>query len=141
MQELSEETISYIKNTDLLKRKKYGQYFTHKTIRDFLINNLPKIKNANILEPSCGTGEFIQTILDNFENPNIDAVEIDKKLYDICHNKYKNISITNGDTLTTSFSKKYDFIIGNPPYFEIALSESDKVKYANIISGRMNIFS
>ena len=62
-EELTIDTINYINNTDINKRKKLGQYFTKRSIREELINNLPKTifykKGIRILDPGCGTGEFL----------------------------------------------------------------------------------
>src|SRR3990167_7399902 len=135
----SSETIEYLKKTDLTKRKKLGQYFTNKIIREDLISHLPKIPNADILEPSAGTGEFIETIIKSFDNPNIDATEIDQELCNIVKNKFNKINVVCADALSLSY-KKYDYIIGNPPYFKIDAKLVDKNEYGKIINGRINIF-
>ena len=59
IEEYTKESIDYLKNTDIKKRKKLGQYFTPKSIRELLLSKLPKKDNADILDPACGSGEFL----------------------------------------------------------------------------------
>lgn len=141
MNNLSKVSNDYIENTNIEHRKKLGQYFTPKNIRDILIQKLPQKNNADILEPSCGSGEFITSIIESFNNPKIDAIEFDKNLFNICKEQFSQIKLYNENTLIKIFNKKYDFIIGNPPYFEMELTPEIKDKYCDVIYGRTNIYS
>lgn len=142
IEEYTKESIDYLKNTDIKKRKKLGQYFTPKSIRELLISKLPKKDNADILDPACGSGEFLISCKKYFKNPILYGFDIDKKLINIASKLVKNASIKNFDFLNIDINKKkYDYIIGNPPYFELKLNEEIKKKYFDIIKGRVNIFS
>lgn len=142
IEEYTKESINYLKNTDIKKRKKLGQYFTPKSIRELLLSKLPKKDNADILDPACGSGEFLLSCKKYFKNPIIYGFDIDKKLINIASKLVKNASIKNFDFLNININKKkYDYIIGNPPYFELKLNEEIKKKYFDIIKGRVNIFS
>ena len=142
IEEYTKESIDYLKNTDIKKRKKLGQYFTPKTIRELLLSKLPKKDNADILDPACGSGEFLLSCKKYFKNPILYGFDIDKKLINIASKLVKNASIKNFDFLNIDINKKkYDYIIGNPPYFELKLNEEIKKKYFDIIKGRVNIFS
>ena len=142
IEEYTKESIDYLKNTDIKKRKKLGQYFTPKSIRELLLSKLPKKDNADILDPACGSGEFLLSCEKYFKNPNLNGFDIDKKLINIASKLVKNASIKNFDFLNIDINKKkYDYIIGNPPYFELKLNEEIKKKYFDIIKGRVNIFS
>ena len=142
IEEYTKESIDYLKNTDIKKRKKLGQYFTPKSIRELLLSKLPKKDNADILDPACGSGEFLLSCKKYFKNPKLNGFEIDKKLINIASKLVKNASIKNFDFLNIDINKKkYDYIIGNPPYFELKLNEEIKKKYFDIIKGRVNIFS
>ena len=142
IEEYTKESIDYLKNTDIKKRKKLGQYFTPKTIRELLLSKLPKKDNADILDPACGSGEFLLSCKKYFKNPILYGFDIDKKLINISSKLVKNASIKNFDFLNIDINKnKYDYIIGNPPYFELKLNEEIKKKYFDIIKGRVNIFS
>ena len=142
IEEYTKESIDYLKNTDIKKRKKLGQYFTPKSIRELLLSKLPKKDNADILDPACGSGEFLLSCKKYFKNPILYGFDIDKKLINIASKLVKNASIKNFDFLNININKKkYDYIIGNPPYFELKLNEEIKKKYFDIIKGRVNIFS
>ena len=142
IEEYTKESVDYLKNTDIKKRKKLGQYFTPKSIRELLLSKLPKKDNADILDPACGSGEFLLSCKKYFKNPILYGFDIDKKLINIASKLVKNASIKNFDFLNIDINKKkYDYIIGNPPYFELKLNEEIKKKYFDIIKGRVNIFS
>lgn len=138
---LNKTSLDYIKNTDLAYRKKMGQYFTPKDIRDVLMDCLPKMKAPLVLEPSCGTGEFLTSIYEYFDNPMVHGVELDKTLAELCSNNFPMAKIRNLDTLRTNFAQKYDFVLGNPPYFEFSPDEDVREKYGNILHGRPNIYA
>ena len=142
IEEYTKESIDYLKNTDIKKRKKLGQYFTPKSMRELLLSKLPKKDNADILDPACGSGEFLLSCKKYFKNPILYGFDIDKKLINIASKLVKNAIIKNFDFLNIDINKKkYDYIIGNPPYFELKLNEEIKKKYFDIIKGRVNIFS
>ncbi|MBI2558139.1 SAM-dependent DNA methyltransferase [Candidatus Woesearchaeota archaeon] len=94
----------------------YGQYFTKKAIVKRVIELLQKYKNypinINILEPSFGTGNFISVLKEKGFN-RITGCEIDS-------------SLTNNPTDFFDFplDKKYDLIIGNPPFTKYNVVES-----------------
>lgn len=142
IEEYTKESIDYLKNTDIKKRKELGQYFTPKSIRELLLSKLPKKENAEILDPACGSGEFLLSCKKYFKNPILYGFDIDKKLINIASKLIKNANIKNLDALNIDIDKKkYDYVIGNPPYFELKLNEEIKKKYFDIIKGRVNIFS
>ena len=115
---------------------KYGQFFTHEELCKSVIETINNIKgiNGNILEPSFGSGNFINEIVKY--SSNIDALEIDVNHF----NKYTNkmVNLINSDFLKYETNKKYDFIIGNPPYIELCYSFYSK-KEQEIIKNERNI--
>ena len=98
------------------KQEILGQYFTKIEIVIRLLDLLFKYKkyskNIKILEPSFGTGNFI-TGLNKKNFLDIDGCEIDKELTD-----------TPSDFFEMPINKKYDLIIGNPPFSKYNLKES-----------------
>lgn len=135
-------TSDYIKEADLKYRKKLGQYFTPKPIREALIAQLPNnIKNPKVLDPGCGTGEFLLTAKKYFTNPELHGWDIDEKLVDISKKNSPGAFIKCMDSLNNDNYNSFDFVIGNPPYFEFIPSKELKHKFKEIINGRVNIFS
>lgn len=140
--EFTAETINYIKNTDLKYRKSLGQYFTPKSIRKRLINKLPNKKaSPKVLDPACGTGEFLITVKKHFKKPKLYGWEIDNKLTKKAKKVVPTANIEKTDTLKKKIKQKYDFIIGNPPYYEFKPKKEIKKEYKEILNGRVNIYS
>lgn len=103
------------------------------------------IKIKKILEPSCGSCEFINYIDSIYSNTQITAIEYN----DIIFNNIKDIKIKNNslylfneDYLKFDVDNKnlYDLIIGNPPYYVINGSNKEMKKYKEYYDGRTNIF-
>jgi len=141
-EEFTEATIRYMEETDIEYRKSLGQYFTPRSIREALLSKLPtNIKNPKILDPACGTGEFLITAKKYFKNPQLFGWDIDKKLVGIAKKVVPEANFKQLDALLNEDYNKYDFVIGNPPYFEFTPSENIRKKFGSIINGRLNIFS
>ena len=110
------------------KRTENAAYFTNKSLITEIIKNLPIVEKeeVSILEPSVGVGNFIPLILRKFEdkNINLDLIDINPDSLEIAKlliSKLKvsnsvNINYINADFLLFNFEKKYDFVIGNPPF-------------------------
>ena len=142
--DFSEQTLKYIEFADLNKRKELGQYFTPQSVIREILQHLPYSKNdgIDILEPSYGTGEFLYMLQEKYPLAKIDAIEYDDILFNISLKHFQNINLINEDTLLYDFKdKKYDLVIGNPPYFEFKISEELKERYKDVITGRINIFN
>lgn len=90
-----------------------------------------------VLDPGCGTGEFIDGIVrwcaqKRVALPRVTGVESDPRHLPVLHEKYKrlaNVHIRHVDFLVDD-STTYEFIVGNPPYVGITgLSEREKARY------------
>jgi len=137
-----ELTEKYIKTTDVEYRKKMGQYFTPLFVRQHLLKHLPKIKAPKILDPACGTGEFLLSAQEYFENPNLYGWEIDPRLVNLSQQINPQAKIIKTDALKKMYSQeKFDYVISNPPYYEFQPDNEIKDKFKEIINGRPNIFS
>lgn len=101
-----------------MDEKKTGSFYTPIALINYMVNSIhQRFSIQNILEPSAGDGRFIDS-LDAWGFP-IDAVEIDlKKVNDLSRKGYFNVRLIYGDFVKYSLlsEKKYDLIIGNPPY-------------------------
>lgn len=140
--EFHDLTVKYLQETDINHRKATGQYFTPRTIREELLNHLPKnIKNPKVLDPACGTGEFLLSACQYFNNPKLYGWEIEEKLIEIARQIVPEAYLKNTDSLYESTKEKFDFVIGNPPYFEFKPKNGLKEKFQSVVNGRPNIFS
>ena len=126
-------------------KKNNGIYFTPpETIKhnlDLIDKYIKRNKTTlNILEPSCGSCEFITALNNKFNNHNITGIEFNKTIYKSIKTLSKdNINIKNEDFLTYNDTTKYDLIIGNPPYFVMKRKDVAK-EYYDYFDGRPNIF-
>ena len=93
----------------MMQKNKYGQYFTTKVIADFMTSLITHKKASKILEPACGKGVFLDSLIQQDFN-NISAYEIDRTL----ETPYKFVKYQS--FLPVSLLEKYDLVIGNPPY-------------------------
>ena len=120
--------IAELANTN---RTDNAAFFTSKTLITEIMKALPDIdkETVRILEPSVGVGNFIPLIIKKFEGKNIilDVVDIDKHSLELAKLILKNYTIPdnciinyiNADFLLHDFEEKYDYIIGNPPFFKM----------------------
>lgn len=66
-----------------------------------------------MLEPGAGSGNIIKT-LQKYGDFSIDAVEI--RAEEAQHLQDLGVNVIIGDFLSMDLGKKYDLIIGNPPF-------------------------
>lgn len=140
--DFTEHTISYINSADIKYRKSFGQYFTPRPVREILIERLPKnIRKPKILDPGCGTGEFLLTAKKYFQDAELHGWDIDHNLVAISKKNAPEANLKCTDSIENEQYGSFDFVIGNPPYFEFTPPEKTKNKFQSIIHGRTNIFS
>ena len=120
------KTLFKIAENYLFKKENASFYTNEKVVFD-IVNNLPDFKEKiSILEPSVGVGNFLPYLLKRYEHLEIeiDVIDIDGETLKLCElisKKYTNIKINfiNEDFLFFMSTKKYDLIIGNPPFKKI----------------------
>lgn len=92
-----------------------GAFFTPTHVAKFIWQVLePRLPaNARILEPSVGSGVFLEHAP---PDANITALELDKTSAKVTSILYPNAEIIEGNALVHERRNYYDLIIGNPPY-------------------------
>lgn len=124
-------------------KKENGIYFTPPSCVNSNINLLKPYMSEikTILEPSCGSGEFITSLKSSFSGQvSITGIEYNETIYNsIVQLNADNISIIKQDYLKFVPSTKYDLIIGNPPFYVMKKESVDKIYYP-YFDGRPNIF-
>lgn len=132
-------------------------YYTRQDICFSVVKNLPDFKGAaelNILEPSVGVGNFIPMLIKKYEDlpsVNIDVVDIDNRSIETLQNLLNHVTIPENvhinyicaDFLLHIFSKKYDVVVGNPPYKKLTKEKNLLASYKSDIynTDTNNIFA
>lgn len=128
---LSSSALGRIAEVVNTNRTDNAAYSTSKTLITEILKSLPDTdkESIRILEPSVGVGNFIPLIIKKFEGKNIilDVIDIDKQSLDIAKLILSNYSIPDNctinyipdDFLLHNFEDKYDYVIGNPPFYKL----------------------
>lgn len=139
------------------ERDNTAAYYTRQDICFAIVNNLPDAKHfstLSILEPSIGVGNFLPSLFEKYASVpkvEIDVVDINPASIDILKEMLIHISIPENfiinfitaDTLLYPFEKKYDIVIGNPPYMKLTKDKSLATQYKKSASNKEtnNIFA
>ena len=125
---LTNNELSLICELTNSKKESNSAYYTNKSLIFEIINRIdvPDKDLIEILEPSVGIGNFLPFIIKKFEGKKIildivdidnDSLQITKALLEKYHiSDDVIINYINDDFLSHNFNKKYDFVIGNPPF-------------------------
>lgn len=87
-----------------------------------------------VLDIGTGTGLLSLMLAQKNINFDIDAIEIDKEAYQQAQENIgsslfsKKITVLHGDAKEYQFTKKYDVIISNPPFYETELKGNNEKK-------------
>lgn len=147
----------YISLKNLGNRKATGSYYTPTSVVEKLCQKLFSMNNYHgrtVLDPCCGTGNFILQLPAEIDYNNVYGNDIDSicvKIarinfalkYSISDRKVIDNHITERDFLSFSDAIKYDFIIGNPPWgYEFSDLEKKRLreKYSSAIGANIESY-
>lgn len=134
------------------KLKDLSAFYTPQDICYSLVNELQNFKNKNeihILEPSVGMGNFLYLLANKFDKQTvfIDVVDIDDEIISLLklvvskiNNPNIRINFIHSDFLQYKFDKKYDLVIGNPPFGKIK-KLPDNLNYSIYNTKTKNLFA
>lgn len=131
------------------ERLTHAAYYTRQDICFTIVKDLPdasKYENLSILEPSVGAGNFIPLLIEKYKtvkNVEIDLVDIDKNAIEILRVLLKKLSVPKnikinlinkdfllyGETNLFNQTKRYDLVVGNPPFGNITENKELLVLY------------
>jgi len=123
-------TKEYEELKNILTEKEYitaksstmDSHYTPKIVIDTIYNALDRFglnkykETKEFLEPSAGNGAFLSFSKNHFNNVNFDCVELDKVSSNLLRKLYPNQKVYNLGFEVLEQKKKYDAVIGNPPY-------------------------
>jgi adenine-specific DNA-methyltransferase len=140
--EFSDISRSLINKIEKSVKQSNGIYFTPpETIKKNIQYLQPFMQNIKeVLEPSCGSCEYISQIRQKYNNINITGIELNTDIFEtIKIFQNNNTKLLNDNYITYDFKNKFDLIIGNPPYFVIKKQDVPNI-YHSYYEGRPNIF-
>jgi len=110
-------------------RERNGQFFTPNAVVDFIVKMIEPLSSEEGADPASGTGGFLFSALEYiYRKENKNALE-NMYFYEISEpisklirmrtlfefdNQEPNLFI--GDSLSTEWNKKFDYILSNPPF-------------------------
>lgn len=114
-------------------RMETAAYYTRQDICYSVVKNLPDYPDSkilHILEPATGVGNFLPSLFLKYANVtelHIDVIDINpdsiallkKILQSIPLPENVRLNFINKDTLLETFHKRYDIVVGNPPYMKV----------------------
>jgi adenine-specific DNA-methyltransferase len=114
---------------------------TPRNLRARLLDNLDLYPGIRVLDPGCGTGEFLRDVLDRQPTAQITGWDSDHRILKCAEELVPEGEFVCRDALDPSLAEPFDLVIGNPPYFQFRASSPVRKYFADVISGRPNIFS
>ncbi len=142
----------FLSLSNLSNRKARGAYFTPTKVVEKIVSNLD-LKNEKIIDPCCGSGNFLLQLPDVVTLDNIYGNDIDKTSIELTRiNMYlkyepKNLDVLYENFTTSDFLKnntdiKYQYIIGNPPWgYEFSKEELADLKKIFVSADTKNVES
>lgn len=147
----------YISLLNIGNRKACGSYYTPTSIVRKMCQHILKmnpIENGKIFDPCCGTGNFILQLPQHIPYENVYGNDIDPisvKIarinfalkYDVSDASVLYAHITESDYLSFAPEKKYDYIIGNPPWgfhFSDSQKEILRSKYQSAVGNSIESY-
>jgi len=114
-------------------RTETAAYYTRQDICYSVVKNLPDYPDSKILrilEPATGVGNFLPSLFYKYANVaelHIDVIDINPDSIALLQQILQSIPLPenirlnfiNKDTLLESFPKRYDIVVGNPPYMKV----------------------
>jgi adenine-specific DNA-methyltransferase len=139
--QLTPESRRWLAETPLEHRKALGQYMTPRDIRERLLDLVPIRAGDRVLDPGVGTGEFLRSVLDR--ESEIEAVgwDVDPFIVKPALALVPEAQIVVRSALDEYDGPGFDVVLGNPPYFQFQADRATRTRFADVISGRPNIFA
>jgi adenine-specific DNA-methyltransferase len=143
--EYSKLTIDITKKLSKKEKKDNGIFITPRTIIKKLFERIkPECSDVmRILEPSAGTCEIALAAHEAYPDATIDAIEYNDTIFAATAKtiNQEKINYVKADFTrwTSESGKKYDIIMGNPPYV-VCGKEDVPAQYKDYVTGRPNLF-
>lgn len=141
--ELTNLSSQYMTETPIVKRKSLGQYMTPPQVSQIMFDKLGIFDGAKVLDPAVGTGELLLGASRNAKELELYGWDVDPEILQVAKKQVKQAKFREHSVFDTNediWLEYFDFIIANPPYFELKSSDFDGSKF-EVTGGRTNIYS
>lgn len=165
-----QNTTEYIDRMPKSLRKKYGQFFTSPETAAFMASlfTIPNQDTISVLDPGAGSGILSVALIERLQNePSISRIEVvcyenDPNILELLKANldwaYKHSSKTVSYQIITDnyilsqmsdynhmldanpYPKKFDLVIGNPPYMKVAKDAPEAVAMPDVCYGAPNLY-
>ena len=129
---------------DASEQKLRGAYYTPPSIADFILRwGFNGSNNADVLEPSCGDGVFLECMANgNMLFHSVTAVEFEEAEAE----KARAINLHDSEVINSDFhrfcldtNKRFDLIVGNPPFIRYQYYDNAQQQLADVIFKRSKL--
>ena len=141
LQDFTAATDRWLSEAPLAKRQGNGQYMTPLILRTHLLSQLEFFSGARILDPGVGTGEFLRQVQMSNDEVELVGWDIDPEVLKVARVNVPSAKLENRSALDPYNGPLFDFVIGNPPYFEMKPTVDVRARFNSVISGRANIYA
>jgi adenine-specific DNA-methyltransferase len=135
------EERGFLRRTDRARRKRLAQYFTPAPLRDDLVGRLSLPSGARVLDPAVGAGGFLRSCEEDCPGLELHGWDVDRAVLDIVRRVVPHARLVRRDALTSYRGRRFDAVVGNPPYFYLPDSRELRARFGDVIGGRPNIFA
>lgn len=170
LEKIIEKTSQYIDNMPKKERKKYGQFFTSMETAEYMAGlfEIPEKKTITVLDAGAGSGILSCAMVERLNSvEGVEEIEItcyetdvnvlpllkENLLFVQKHSSKKvNVVIITENYITSQYldfnhmlggnwnSKKYDLVIGNPPYMKIPKDAAEAIAMPEVCYGAPNLY-
>ncbi len=165
-----QHTTEYIDRMPKSSRKKYGQFFTGPETAAFMAGlfSIPHKETVSILDPGAGSGILSAALIERLQNePDIGQIEVvcyenDPNVLELlqtnldwaCKHSGKPVAyqIITDNYIVSQISdyndmldanpnpRKFDLVIGNPPYMKVGKDAPEAMAMPDICHGAPNLY-
>lgn len=148
----SDITADHIASLDLADRKGLGQYMTPAFLGDKMAAMLAMRQGApvRVIDPACGTGELLLAVQRANPGAGLHGFDVDEGMITAAQRNLPDADVRRKSIFDASSRLewgKFDYVIGNPPYFEMRKDASELTSggvdgFASLEDkGRLNIYA